>query len=35
MRTLLTAMFLLLVGFGSPMTAQTQKPVIEVYKSPG
>ena len=28
-------MFLLLAGLGSPMTAQTQKPVIEVYKSPG
>ena len=35
MRTLLTAMFLLLVGLGSPMTAQTQKPVVEVFKSPG
>jgi hypothetical protein len=35
MRTLLTAMVLLLVGVGSPMTAQTQKPVIEVFTSPG
>ena len=35
MRTLLVAMFALLVGLGSPMTAQTQKPVVEVYKSPG
>ena len=35
MRTLLTAMLLLLVGFGSPMAAQSPKPVIEVYKSPG
>ena len=35
MRTLLTATFLLLVGLGSPMPAQTQKPVVEVYKSPG
>ena len=35
MRTLLTAVFLLLVGLGSPMTAQTQKPVVEVFKSPG
>ncbi len=35
MRTLLTAIFLLLVGLGSPLTAQTQKPVVEVYKSPG
>ena len=33
MRTLITAMFLLLVGLGST-TAQSQKPVIEVYKSP-
>ena len=33
MRTLITAMFLLLVGFGAT-TAQTQKPVVEVYKSP-
>ena len=35
MRTLLVAMFALLVGLGSPTTAQTQKPVVEVYKSPG
>ena len=35
MRTLLVAMFALLVGFGSMTTAQTQKPVVEVYKSPG
>ena len=34
MRTLLTAMFVLLVGLGSLMTAQAQKPVIEVYKLP-
>jgi|TARA_B100001964_G_scaffold118073_1_gene131544 hypothetical protein len=34
MRTLLTAMFLALVGIGSLTTAQTQKPVVEVYKSP-
>ena len=34
MRTLLTAMFLLLVGLGSLTIAQTQKPVVEVYKSP-
>jgi hypothetical protein len=33
MRTLITAMFLLLVGLGGT-TAQTQKPVVEVYKSP-
>ena len=32
MRTLLTAMFLLLVGFGST-TAQSQKPAIVDYKS--
>ena len=34
MRTLLTAMFVLLVVLGSLMTAQAQKPVVEVYKSP-
>ena len=34
MRTLLTAMFLVLVGLGSLTTAQAQTPVIEVYKSP-
>jgi hypothetical protein len=34
MRSLLTAMFLVLVGLGSLTTAQTEKPVIEVYKSP-
>ena len=33
MRTLLTAMLLLLVGLGST-TAQSQNPVIEGYKSP-
>ena len=34
MRTLLTAMFVLLVGLGSLTTAQSKKPVVEVYKSP-
>ena len=34
MRTLLTAMSLILVGLGSPATVRTQEPVIEVYKSP-
>ena len=34
MRTLLTAMLLLLVGLGSLTTARTQETVIEVYKSP-
>ena len=34
MRTLLTAMSLILVGLGSSATVRTQEPVIEVYKSP-
>tara|TARA_B100000470_G_scaffold164139_1_gene128982 strand:- start:1263 stop:1874 length:612 start_codon:yes stop_codon:yes gene_type:complete len=34
MRTLLTAMFALLVGLGSMTVTRAQDPVIEVYKSP-
>jgi hypothetical protein len=34
MRTLLTAMFALLVGLGSMTVMRAQDPVIEVYKSP-
>lgn len=34
MRTLLTALFVCLVGVGSLTTVRTQDQVIQVYKSP-